>query len=723
MHRRQIARYLAIGCCFATVLATVSCDSHPSSAPRLAGDGAIKGAPVNITRICGQRILNSPYKYDGYHGASLATFTSGQYGLPTYGTANSDYPDVTAGYIVPPGNNNGIPSADLGKVGALVYLEPGPHLNLEGIGPGNDSVYLGGYSPRAGEATVDNGGRPGTTFLSYASNVTIRYLTIKNFNGEDNATSFGGSIVDEYGGYHWTVDHNTIGPNGDILGKPTTGYGVGVGSDSVYEYNCVIKNGEGGFNNGTATANLKNPAPWSGPANYRIEHNEISGNAIATCQPAWGCPKGKWGDPDGVAAGIKVFWSVNGTINHNYIHNNYGAGVWPDTNNSGIDISYNYISNNLDSAIFYEASFNANITHNTITGNGWNPEGTSQWAGYPHGLQTTNGGGPSFADGAISIYNSGGAAGIQSGSSRYLGQLNVIGNYLVNNFGGIAAFQDRNRFCGEGADGGSGTCTLNGRYTGGRPKGSPYYVQPTSYTDKSTLASGSTSLTTADGFQSNYNGAPARPGNGWIVRAYDASTGEVVPGIFPDGETIASCASNTSCTLTTAAKADVSRGSYGGKTIEIETGPPGGCGMYNLIGSRAGAVTGSPRNPYFENCNWWVQDLTVSHNVFMMNANPTTKWTPGSVTNCTAARGCGYMVLYASGGACTTGCFWSPYANAVSPDYILSSNARNVWSDNSYSWTGPGGWSFEAGITGHVLSGSAWSGSPYHQDAGSNFAR
>ena len=209
-----------------------------------------------------------------------------------------------------------------------------------------------------------------------------------------------------------------------------------------YEYDCVIKNGEGGFNNGTTTANQKDPAPWGGPANYKIEHNEISGNAIATCQAAWGCAPGVWGDPDGVAAALKVFGSLNGTIDYNYVHDNYGNGLWPDTNNSGIDISYNYISNNISSAIFYEASFNANITHNTITGNGWNPEGTSEWPGFPNGLQTTNGCGPSFVDGAVALNNSGGSANVQSGSSRYLGQLNVTDNYLVNNFGGIAAFPE-----------------------------------------------------------------------------------------------------------------------------------------------------------------------------------------------------------------------------------------------------------------------------------------
>jgi Right handed beta helix region len=728
-HRGHGVTYLAASC-LAVTLAIAGCDSSSRPAPGAGHGGTVGGtgavgasgtAPAAKTPICGQPILNSPYRYNSYQGSSLTTFASGEHGLPTYGSAGSDYPDATAGYIVPPGDNGSI-SGTINNDHVLVYFEPGEHLNGPGLAPGSYSAYIGGYSPQSGEATIDNGGQPGTTFESNGSHVTIEYLTVKNFNGNGNNDSFGGSIVDEYGGYDWTVDYDTVGPNGNDLGNPNTGYGIGVGSDSRYEYDCVIKNGEGGFNNGTATATLKDPAPWGGPSNYTIAHDEIADNAIATCQTSWGCPNGTWGDVDGVAAGIKVFWSLNGTIDHNYIHDNYGSGVWPDTNNSGIDISYNYISNNFAEAILYEASFNANITHNTITGNGWNPEGTSEWAGYPNGYQTTNGGGPSFVDGAIAINSSGGSTNIQSGSSRYLGQLNVTGNYLVNNFGGIAAFQDRNRFCGEGADGGEDTCTLNGAYSGGNYTGSPYYVQPTSYTDKPALANGSTSLTAIGGFQSNYSDGHTKPGSGWTVRAYQADTGDVVPGIFPAGETIASCTSNSSCTLTQPALADVSDGNKGSTPIEIETGPPGGCGMYNLIGASAGASSGSPSNAYFDNCNWWIQDLTVSRNVFVMNANPTKTWKAGSVTNCTAADGCGYMVLYAGAGACTTGCFWSPYANNVVADYITSPGARNAWSDNSYSWTGPGGWTFEAGVTSNVLSQSAWRGSPYQQDAGSTFS-
>ena len=79
------------------------------------------------------------------------------------------------------------------------------------------------------------------------------------------------------------------------------------------------------------------------------------------------------------------------------------------------------------------------------------------------------------------------------------------------------------------------------------------------------------------------------------------------------------------------------------------------------------------------------------------------------------------MVVYATVGTCTNGCLWSPYDGSVA-EYIISSNAHNVWSNNSYSWTGPGGWSFEAGSTGNVLSQSAWRNPPYHQDTGSTFS-
>jgi Right handed beta helix region len=684
-----------------------------SSGPPTTLVGVAPAAPT--ARICQSGLLESPYGYSG----KANTFTSGRYGLPTFGSPGTDFPGSTRGLIVHPGNNTGISESKLEAGHVVVYFEPGVHANLPSILPRIDSAYIGGYSKGSGEAEIDGGGEPGHTFAGTGPNVTIEYLTIANFDGTSSASSFGGSIVDEDGGFNWRVDHDTVGPNGDTVGQDYTGYGIGVGSHSTYEYDCVTGNGEGGFNNGGSTSILRGSAPWGGPANFSIEHDEISHNAIGAgyVPTASDCLNGTnldqsgtvWCDPDGVAAGLKVFWSDNGTIDYNYVHDNYGEGLWPDTDNTGLDISYNYISDNMDAAIDYEASFNANITANTITGNGWDPEGSGEWAGWPNGYQTSNGGGPGFVDGAIFINNSGGDADIQSGASRYLGHIYIEGNDLVNNFGGIDAFMDRNRFCGEGADGGfPTTCTLSGGYSGGAQRGSPYYVQPTSYNDDATLTPGSTTITAGGGFHSNYQGARTEPASGWAVGAYNTGTGEQVRGIIPAGDTIASCSSNTTCTLMEAAAGNLMNGSGAGGSIEIEAGPPGGCGMYDLTGSSEGESTGTPPEPYFDNCDWYVQGLTVSGNYFTMNAN--------TVTGCAASNGCGYMALYASEGPCTYGCFWSPYQGDTVARKIISPASDNVWDDNTYEWTGKGGWSFEAGATGNTLSPGRWQRAPFGQD-------
>jgi Right handed beta helix region len=668
--------------------------------------------PTSGTPVCGQPVLQSPYSYNG--GAT--TFTSGQFGLPTFGSAGTNYPNVTASLIIPAGNNSGVNVGTLNADNTIVYFEPGDHTGLGQIQPGQNAVFIGGYVSGPGEAAIDNGHNGGTTFISGASHVTIRYLTIDNFDGTVALNSFGGSVVDQDGGDGWDVSYDTVGPNGYTLGHPYTGYGIGIGSDSTYEFDCVINNGEGGFNNGTQTDILPNPSPWSGPQNFTVSFNEMNANAIATDTSTT-----VWGDMCGCAAALKIFWANNGTIDYNYIHDNYGSGLWPDTNNSGIDMSHNYIIDNFDVGIFYEASFNANITDNAIIENGWNPKGTSEWAGYPNGYQPTNGGGPGFADRSIYISNSGGSTGVLSGSTRYAGQMNITGNYLNNNFGGIVGFADRNRFCGEGADGGQGTCTINGNYSGGSIVGSPYYVQSTSYADDATLSSGSQSLTTTGGFLINYNSGTSQPANGWTVAAYNSSTGDPVPGIIPSGDTISSCSSNNSCTLTVAATANVTAGSESGTPIEIEAGAPGGCGMYDLNGSSPGAITGSPPEKYFDNCNWFVQDMNVSGNTFRTVANPTLTYIPGEVTNCTPATGCGYMTYYAQLGPAVNGAYWSPYAGAASTNYIASATANNKWGSNSYSWIGPGQWTFEAGQAGITLTQSQWQAGPYNQDTSSTF--
>ena len=87
---------------------------------------AVGGAPRSGTSICGQKILVSPYSYDGAPG----TFTTSgaNPGLPTFGSSGTDFPDAQKIIVVPAGDNSGAASAgDYQVTHAIVYFEPGVH--------------------------------------------------------------------------------------------------------------------------------------------------------------------------------------------------------------------------------------------------------------------------------------------------------------------------------------------------------------------------------------------------------------------------------------------------------------------------------------------------------------------------------------------------------------------------------------------------------------------
>ncbi len=62
--------------------------------------------------------------------------------------------------------------------------------------------------------------------------------------------------------------------------------------------------------------------------------------------------------------------------------------------------------------------------------------------------------------------------------------------------------------------------------------------------------------------------------------------------------------------------------------------------------------------------------------------------------------------------------FWDSYPNYIAK---ASGGLGNVWSDNTYVWSGPGGWKFWAAIQGNEVSRHQWQAAPYGQDAGSTF--
>jgi len=305
--------------------------------------------------------------------------------------------------VLAAGDNSAQTASDQMAANTTYWFAPGVHTFGTGqfgqLDPQNGDTFIG-----APGATLNGQGDNDSAFDDTSSGVTIEYLTIENFESPE-----GQMVVNHDGGSNWTVEYNTIENN--------DGAGVGLGTNSVTSHNCLTNNSEYGFSS------------FGGSSNVTLTNNEISDNDSggAYDQPGGG------GVQCGCSGGGKFWDTENATITGNYVHDNGNVGIWADTDNAGLDISNNYISNNAAEGIIYEISYNALISDNMLVGNAIK-DGPAL-AGFP--------------DSAIYISESGGDSRV---SSSYSGTFTVTGNVLDNNWGGIVLWENANRFCGDGSD-------------------------------------------------------------------------------------------------------------------------------------------------------------------------------------------------------------------------------------------------------------------------------
>jgi hypothetical protein len=683
-------------------------------------------APAAGTQVCNKPILRSPYHY----GGTAATFSSGQDGLPTYGARGTAYPAVTKGIIVRPGHNTGPAANGNYRLNhTIYYFEPGVHIIQGTMYTGDDSVYLGGYSPGSGAAVIDgvNGGTVsgrGSSYLSSSAsgvvnaNQTWEYLTIRNFGASENNAVLGNENGAEFDSGN-TYKYDTIGPNEYGYNGSNTppssgkdsggGYAIGLSGNTTIEYSCLTGNAQGAFNG-------------TGP-NDVISHNEISWNALGEYPDAGGNnPKGC-----GCSGGGKLFFTVNADVTDNYVHDNYNTGIWLDFDNTGANISGNFVASNWGSGIEYEASYNASISDNTLVGNGWASDGAWPSGGkyycYLHvsctnGLGPVTGAGGGFPYAALYLPNSGGSSALSAVTlpgcrractvtSRYSGELLVEGNNFANNFGEVMVYTDTNRFPGN-IDADSACSVPLGALD--QPNSTTYYLQTKVLLTGADASIAGTRVTTAAGTKTlcdNYGngqtsgsggGATQAPSPGMAV--FNLDTGKLVG-------TIAQVASAHSFTLTApAARVQSAR---------LVVSAYGGCGPADYYRGGPAEKTGHPAAAYWDNCIWGSRNVTVAHNYFVMNS--------ASITGCTAKNMCGYTGLLAfNAGVPPLMGYFDSYPSLVAR---AAGGLGNVWADNTYTWSGSGGlgtFGFWAGNQGTQVTRAQWQGSQYGQDARSVFA-
>jgi len=430
--------------------ALAGCTAAPAPAGQPVHTGSA-AAPLP-TRVCGHAVLRSPYHYAGRPGR----YRSGQPGLPTYGTPHADFPAATAGVVLPAGKYS-YASYQLAPH-TVYYLLPGTHVGsfqadagdafVGGWSGGTSSVLSGAYSgyPWAIDSNSSSGNQPG---------VIIEYLTIEKFQPRADAAA-----VNQSANTNWTFRYNTV-----TLNAP--GAGIIAGANNVLRQNCLTLNGQYGFQS-SATDPWGHDSLTGGPYNLTITGNEISYNDTCDFEGllsnrAIGWTKHNPVPPqyrnahcgtvvgDGNEGGFKL-WQTDGvTIKGNYIHHNWGPGIWTDTDNANTTYTGNTIMDNDGEAITEEISYNFAITGNYMANNGW-AEGLDN-PGFPtpaiyvsqSGSDTTFGGVPGCPERSC------------AGQRAYPHQSVISGNTFVNNGGHILLWQNSDRFCSAGFD---AVCTL-----------------------------------------------------------------------------------------------------------------------------------------------------------------------------------------------------------------------------------------------------------------------
>ena len=148
----------------------------------------------------------------------------------------------------------------------------------------------------------------------------------------------------------WPLAGIQVRDNGLIEDNETrfNDVGIEIGSNQTVRGNYIHHNRRYGINGGPAD-------------NVLIDSNEVSWNNTAHL------------DPNDDAGGSKIVGSERGTHNltwrRNYVHDNYGAGIWSDGNVHNALYEGNVVYNNGGPGIIHEISWDAVVRNNVVRGN------------------------------------------------------------------------------------------------------------------------------------------------------------------------------------------------------------------------------------------------------------------------------------------------------------------------------------------------------------------
>ena len=267
----------------------------------------------------------------------------------------------------------------LWQVGSLGELSSGEFLWDYGA----NKIYLADDpSGRKLELSVATAG------LSGGSGVELKNLVVEKFGNEARNGTISAS-------FDWLIT--------GVEARLNHGGGIRMGPGTVVRASFVHHNGQLGIVGGQISCSRAKGLILAG--------SELSYNNAAGYNYGWEGGASKWTHTDGLI------------VRNNYVHDNYGSGLWTDGPNINVVFEGNRVEDNDSSGISHELGYAAVIRDNVVRGNGF---------GHP-------------------IQGDVWGAGIRIATSR---DVEVYGNTVEDNNAGITATQDDRSGdqCGFGAD-------------------------------------------------------------------------------------------------------------------------------------------------------------------------------------------------------------------------------------------------------------------------------
>jgi hypothetical protein len=155
--------------------------------------------------------------------------------------------------------------------------------------------------------------------------------------------------------YATPAQHGTVG------GTTPPGYGFVVNNvEARFNHGAGIEIGDNGqILNSYSHHNGYMGMESQNVSNFVMANNEMSFNNFAGYSQGFAC------------GGVKNTTAKNGTLSNNYIHDNWGPGIWCDGKCSGMFYQGNIVVNNAADGIIHEIAHSAAMSNNVIIGNGW----------------------------------------------------------------------------------------------------------------------------------------------------------------------------------------------------------------------------------------------------------------------------------------------------------------------------------------------------------------